>query len=303
MRKPIRKLCWAACACALVAAPALAKKKDRIDPVELRDAVAAASADLVKATIADDWDTVFSYYADDALSMPNYDGMLEGKTAIMDYYKAMHANGVRFESMDFATRDLWACGQRAYETGTFEISLRVPGMLDPVTDRGKYVTVWGKNAAGALEIEAEIWNSDENPWVGHEASPSDESRLEYERLLEAKHTLQAMADDLRKRGMIGLDGDWDDSAGGYRVESFVAGTNAEAAGVLLGDVLTKINGIPLADREGAEADAANRVPGGEVSITVLRDGAERTMHVTLVSVPEKVMAEEIGRVVLNNYLE
>jgi hypothetical protein len=229
--------------------------------------------------------------------------MLEGKPAIIEYYKTMRANGVQFESMDFNTRDLWECGDQAYETGTFEIALRVPGVPDSVTEQGKYVTVWKKDAAGAFKGKAEIWNTDQNPWVGHEGTPSDEARLEYERFLEAKQTLQSMADDLRKRGMIGLDGDWDASAGGYRVKTFVEGTNAEAAGVLLGDVLTRINGILLSDREGAEADAANRVPGREVSITVLRDGAEQTMRLTLVPVPERVMAEEIGRLVLNNYLE
>jgi ketosteroid isomerase-like protein len=303
MQKPIRKLCAAVCVCTFVIAPALAKKQKKTDPAELRKAIETASADLIKATIADDWETVFAYYTDDALSMPNYDGMLEGKPAIMDYYQGMRANGVQFESMDFAPRDLWACDDHVYETGTFEISLRVPGMVDSVTDQGKYVTVWRKDAAGDLKIKAEIWNTDQNPWVAHEGSPSEEARLEYERLLEAKQALQSMADDLRKRGMIGLDGDWDDSVGGYRVKTFVEGTNAEAAGVLLGDVLTKINGILLSDREGAEADAANRVPGREVSITVLREGAEQTMHLTLVPVPEKVMAEEIGRLMLNNYLE
>lgn len=303
MRKPIRRLCLAVCVCAVVASPVLAKKKEKIDPAELKAAVDAASAGLVKATIADDWETVFSYYTDDALSMPNYDGMLEGKPAIVDYYRGLRANGVQFESMDFATRDLWACGDQAYETGTFEISLRVPGMMETVTDHGKYVTIWKKDTAGDLKIKAEIWNTDENPWVGREDSPSQEARLDYERLAEARQTLQSMADDFRRRGMIGLDGDWDDSVNGYRVKTFVEGTNAEASGVLRGDALTKINGISLTDREGTEADAANRVPGREVTITVLRDGAERTMNVTLVPVPEKVMAEEIGRFVLNNYLE
>jgi ketosteroid isomerase-like protein len=291
------------CVGALLVAPTLAKKKHKIDPAELSRAVETASADLVEATLAEDWDTVFSFYTDDALSMPNYDGMLEGKPAIIDYYRGMHANGVRFEAMDFVTRDLWGCGDQAYETGTFEISLRVPGMVDTLTDRGKYVTVWKRDAVGALKIKAEIWNTDNNPWVGREDSPSDEARLEYEKLLEAKQTLQSMADGLRKRGMIGLDGDWDAAANGYRVKSWVEGTNAEAAGVLLGDVLMKINGIPLTDREGAEADAANRVPGREVSITVLRDGTEQTLQVTLVPIPEKIMAEQIGRLVLDTYLE
>ena len=64
-----------------------------------------------------------------------------------------------------------------------------------------------------------------------------------------------------------------------------------------------MNGIPLSDQKAREADAENRLPGKEATITVLRDGEEQTMTVTLIPANEEIIAEEIGNYILKNFFE
>lgn len=107
--------------------------------------------------------------------------------------------------------------------------------------------------------------------------------------------LRSMIERYKKMGLIGIDGEWDPSAAGYRVQRFIEGSVGEAAGMRIGDVLVKVNGIPLKDEKAFQADAGNRQPGREVSVTVMRDSDELTFRVKLIPVPADVMAEEIGR--------
>jgi ketosteroid isomerase-like protein len=300
MRNLALRVCLGAALVSIAGQPALASK----DLSKIKATLDAMSNELVQATLEGDVETVMSHYTEDSVSMPNYHGILEGSQAIREYQENMYAVGIEFQSMDFTTRDLWKCGDLVYETGAFGVSLTMPGAPEPVTDHGKYMTVWEQQRGGVLKIKTEIWNSDFNPWVmAAQQELSSEEAQEYEQLLNAKNTLEEMAGALRKRAFVGLDGEWDDSVGGYRVSAFAEGTTAEDAGVRVGDVLIEINGIPLTDREASRADAANRLPGREAEITVLREGSELRMTVTLMAATEKLVAEEIGRFLLENYLD
>jgi ketosteroid isomerase-like protein len=300
MRNLVLEVCLGVLLGSVGGLPALAGK----DLSKIRATLDAMSDDLVRATLEGDVETVMSYYTEDSVSMPNYDGILDGSQAIREYQENMQAVGVEFQSMEFTTLDLWKCSDLVYDAGTFEVTLTIPGRPGPVTDKGKYLTVWERQRGGTLKIKREIWNSDVNPWtMAEQPGMSSEARREYEQLLNARHTLNEMARGLRQRTYIGLDGDWDDAAGGFRVSEFAEGTSAEEAGVRIGDLLIKVNGIPLADQEAFRADAANRRPGREAEITVLRDGTEHTMTLTLMAATEKMIAEELGKFLLENFLD
>jgi C-terminal processing protease CtpA/Prc len=113
--------------------------------------------------------------------------------------------------------------------------------------------------------------------------------------LSTDDCLKLMMKNLKGRGIIGLDGEWDEDRGGYLVREFVKGTTAKEAGVQPGDLLIKVNGIPLADQDAYTEDAVNRRPGREMTITVLREGKGITMTVTLMELDIDMIAEEIGR--------
>ena len=58
---------------------------------------------------------------------------------------------------------MWTCGGLAYEIGTYEVSLPLPGMKMPMADNCKYLTIWEMGKDGSLKIKIEIWNTDVNP--------------------------------------------------------------------------------------------------------------------------------------------
>ena len=73
---------------------------------------------------------------------------------------------------------------------------------------------------------------------------------------------------------------------GELVDSVEPGTGAEAAGVRRGDVITAIEGTPVESYGDLLGTLRDYQPGDTVSLTVVRDGEERTLDVTLGERPE-----------------
>jgi hypothetical protein len=68
---------------------------------------------------------------------------------------------------------------------------------------------------------------------------------------------------------------------GVRLDGVVAGSPAEKAGLLAGDVLVALDGRPIADVKGFSAALKALGVGATVEVTILRDGAERRVAATL----------------------
>jgi serine protease Do len=58
---------------------------------------------------------------------------------------------------------------------------------------------------------------------------------------------------------------------------------ASAAGLKLGDVITKVNAIEINSQSSFEEELSYRYPGDKITITYLRDGKQGTVNVTLVN--------------------
>jgi putative serine protease PepD len=78
--------------------------------------------------------------------------------------------------------------------------------------------------------------------------------------------------------------------GGAQVADATAGGPAAEAGLAAGDVITAIDGEPVNDSEDVAQAIEDRSPGDDVSVTVTRDGSERTIDVTLGQRPEQATA-------------
>ena len=102
-----------------------------------------------------DWNAVTAYYADDAvLLMPNAE-MMRGTAAIRQGFGAMQGMGATLKT---ATDHVVQSGDLAYETGTYQMSMMPPGG-SLVNDRGKYLTVWRRQANGDWKIVADMINT------------------------------------------------------------------------------------------------------------------------------------------------
>ena len=116
---------------------------------------------ISKAMVENDVEHLLSLYAEDAISLPNYGVRMEGMEAFRESHEQMTASGMKVTSFESEPTDAWAIGDHVIEIGTFDIELDMAGM--PIKDRGKYVTVYQRDAEGELKIKVETWNTDMNP--------------------------------------------------------------------------------------------------------------------------------------------
>lgn len=137
---------------------------------DLMAEVTAIGEKLEKAMLAGDFDAMMAFYVDDAISLPNYGPRMEGVDSFKKHHEEMTAAGMKILSFEGTPTDVWAAGDQVIEIGTFEITLKVPEMPEPVEDHGKYLTIWQRGEDGSLKVKVDTWNTDVNPMemMGHE---------------------------------------------------------------------------------------------------------------------------------------
>ena len=122
-----------------------------------------------KALLDGDYNTIASFYTDDAISLPSYESMWRGKNAILEGNKKDFESGIKYHSFNAKTTDVFGSGDITYEIGTYELTLTVPNMTTEIKDHGKYLNVWQKQSDGSLKLKADTWNSDVNPMSMNQA--------------------------------------------------------------------------------------------------------------------------------------
>ena len=111
---------------------------------------AAGSRDVEKTT---------SYYSDDAVVMPPNIPTLSGKEPIRTLWKSM-LSSPEFSGGWKATKvEVARSGDLAYVSGTYEFNEKDDNGK-PITDKGKYLEVWKKQADGSWKCVADMFSSD-----------------------------------------------------------------------------------------------------------------------------------------------
>ena len=131
----------------------------------LKKKIEDISGKITKANLANDLDTMYSYYADDVIYMPNYHPMVQGKDIVKQKEEESRKNGMKIHSVNFTPLKVFDCGDYVCEVGTYEFSLTLPGTTNPIVDSGKYMILWEKQSDDSLKIKVEIWNTNCNPWA------------------------------------------------------------------------------------------------------------------------------------------
>lgn len=132
---------------------------------DLMGEVTAIGDTLAKAMVDNDVDVLLGMYAEGAISLPNYGPRMEGIEAFRQSNEQMTAAGMKVLSFDSEPTDVWQAGDQVIEIGSFDIELKVPGMPQNITDKGKYLTIYERDDEGALKIKVETWNTDMNPMM------------------------------------------------------------------------------------------------------------------------------------------
>ncbi len=105
---------------------------------------------------AGDLDKLIQAYAPDAVYMPPHHAAVHGRDAIYEYLKTPMRHGVG--ELTYEVTFIKHSGDLAYDVGRY--SMTVPRDNGKRQDRGKYLTVWRRQANGEWQIAADMWSSD-----------------------------------------------------------------------------------------------------------------------------------------------
>jgi ketosteroid isomerase-like protein len=118
-------------------------------------------ADIAMATVhsAKDFSRVASFMAEDTVAFPPNSTAISGKDAVMEYWSKGYTNSGFAVTCNFQEVGVARSEDLGYTIGTYELTLHDDDGK-PMTDRGRYLTVW-KNQAGEWKLLVDIWNSSE----------------------------------------------------------------------------------------------------------------------------------------------
>jgi len=126
---------------------ALAKELTRLDD------------DWSTAAVARDVEKVASYYAADAIAYPPNAPKAVGQPAAREVWAAGFADPTFSVSWKTEHAGVSRSGDIGFTAGTYEDSFRGPdGMM--VTEKGKYLCLWAKQADGTWKAIHDMWNTD-----------------------------------------------------------------------------------------------------------------------------------------------
>lgn len=125
-------------------------------------AIRAADAAWLKAVQAKDLDRTVSFYAEDASLFPISAPIATGREAIRTEWSHILAIPGLTNNWRITRLEVSRGGDLAYAQGTYEASFD-DAEGKPVTERGKSVQVWKKQADGVWKCVVDISNTDAPP--------------------------------------------------------------------------------------------------------------------------------------------
>lgn len=139
-----------------------------VDLKASEQAVKDADVQWSQAAQAHNMGTLASFYADDATVLPPNADMITSKLGALKYWSEHLTKDV-----DVSWKPMFAeaaqSGDLVYTLGSYTMTTKPAEAAKgakkgakgaPVTDHGKYMAVWKKQADGTWKAEVDMWNSD-----------------------------------------------------------------------------------------------------------------------------------------------
>ena len=117
---------------------------------------------MAAAVIAGDSEKMFSFYDEKVISMPEYGEMIRGLEELKTHQAEAEEKGNKVLSMSLKTKYVTDYGDIVVEIGYYDITFQIGGAPAPLSDAGKYLTVW-KKYGKEFKILNEIWNTNVYP--------------------------------------------------------------------------------------------------------------------------------------------
>ena len=131
-------------------------KPEKLDLEAVRKAIEEVNARWIEAFNRGDAAGVAALYTEDATVLPPNGEMVQGRQGIRNFWSGAIRMGLKDPSV--TTVAVGGSGDTAYEIGKYTLKIQPAGQ-EGVTESGKYVVVWKRQADGTWKLRADIWNS------------------------------------------------------------------------------------------------------------------------------------------------
>ena len=126
---------------------------------QAKKGIAEANAEWVEGMKSGDAEAVSLLYMEDAIVLPPNESMVKGRAAIKDVFDTMMKSWVKLTDLTLVTLEVNGAGDFAYELGTYAMTFEVPGGQTPMSDTGKYLAIWKKQADNTWKFHIDSWSS------------------------------------------------------------------------------------------------------------------------------------------------
>lgn len=126
------------------------------------EALRTSDAALQKAVSDENLEAIMAFYAEDAVLLPAAEPLITGKAAIREEWQHILAIP-DFQSTSAQTQvEVASAGDLGYSMGTY-LTTMLGEDGKPVTEPGKWLSVWKRQADGAWRVVVETYNTDIPP--------------------------------------------------------------------------------------------------------------------------------------------
>ncbi len=129
-----------------------------IDIEVVRNEVRNADVAWMDAMRSKSADRFMEFLTADATLMPPNEPQVAGPVNIRDWVTHLFAMPGFDVEWEATTVEVAAAGDLAYTSGRYDLKLEMPGGA-PMSDTGKYTTVWKKQSDGTWKVVVDIFNS------------------------------------------------------------------------------------------------------------------------------------------------
>lgn len=139
--------------------------QEQPDLEKIKADVNSLNDQMTKAILEGDHQTTLNMFTEDAISLPSYEPMIKGLTAIKEHSEKQREMPMNMKAFTLTSTDVWVSGKFVVDIGTYSLTMEMPEMPGgEFMDHGKYLTLFEIQTDGSLKMKAETWNTDTNPW-------------------------------------------------------------------------------------------------------------------------------------------
>jgi uncharacterized protein (TIGR02246 family) len=131
-------------------------KPEPFDSAAVRKAIEEGGAKWAEAFNRGDATDVAALYTEDATLLPPNSEIIQGRQGIQDFWNGGIQMGLKDISLTIV--NIGGSGDTAYEIGKYNLKIQ-PADQEGMTDSGKYLVVWKRQADGTWKLHVDIFNS------------------------------------------------------------------------------------------------------------------------------------------------